>query len=116
MIDIVNDCSFTIAVGHSAQSRVWKNIKMTWGEFVNKISKPVVTSESYKQFLSASKADQSKIKDVGGFVGGTLIKGSRNKENVQSRRLITLDIDFSHSNFWWDFTMLYSCAALIHST
>ena len=116
MIDIVNECSFTIAVGHSAQSRVWKNIKMTWGEFVNKISKPVVTSESYKQFLSASKADQSKIKDVGGFVGGTLIRGSRNKENVQSRRLITLDIDFSHSNFWWDFTMLYSCAALIHST
>ena len=66
--------------------------------------------------MSATKEEQSKIKDVGGFVGGFLTNGRRDKTNVLYRQLITLDIDFSHENFWWDFTMLFDCAAVIHST
>lgn len=116
MIDIINDCSITIAVGHSANSKIWKNVKVTWHDFLARIAKPVITKETYNQFIAAPKADQSKIKDVGGYVGGTLEKGQRNKNSVLCRRLLTLDVDFSHSNFWWDFTMLYDCAAAIHST
>ena len=105
-----------IAVGLSATSKVWKNTKMAWSDLVKKLSEAVVTAESYKQFINASKAEQGKIKDVGGFVGGFLTNGRRDKTNVLYRSLVTLDIDFSHDNFWWDFTTLFACAAVIHST
>lgn len=105
-----------IAIGLSAASKVWKNTKISWRAFVEKLSEPVRTSENYKQFISASKAEQSKIKDVGGYVGGFLTNGRRDKSSVLYRQLLTLDVDFSHENFWWDFTALFDCAAVIHST
>ncbi|MBO5909124.1 MAG: hypothetical protein J6Q67_05020, partial [Clostridia bacterium] len=49
-------------------------------------------------------------------MGGFLANGKRDKTSVLYRQLITLDIDFSHENFWWDFTTLFDCAAVIHST
>lgn len=111
-----HDGHINIAVGLSAGSKYWKNTKMLWSELVAKLSEATKTTETYKQFIGASKAEQGKIKDVGGFVGGFLNNGRRNKTDVLYRQLITLDIDFSHSDFWWDFTMLFSCAACIHST
>lgn len=110
------DCNLNIAIGLSVSSKVWKNTKTTWNELVNKLATPVVTAETYKRFINATKEEQSKIKDVGGFVGGFLTNGKRDKTNVLYRQLVTLDIDFSHENFWWDFTMLFGCAAVIHST
>ena len=110
------DENLSIAVGLSVSSKVWKNTKTTWSNLVQKLATPVVTAETYKRFMGATKEEQSKIKDVGGFVGGFLINGRRDKTNVLYRQLITLDIDFSHENFWWDFTVLFDCAAVIHST
>lgn len=110
------DANLSIAIGLSVASKVWKNTKITWSALVQKLSEPVITAETYKQFMHATKDEQSKIKDVGGFVGGFLTNGRRDKSNVLYRQLITLDIDFSHENFWWDFTMLFGCAAVIHST
>ena len=110
------DANLSIAIGLSVASKVWKNTKITWSALVQKLSEPVVTAETYKQFMHATKDEQSKIKDVGGFVGGFLTNGRRDKSSVLYRQLITLDIDFSHENFWWDFTMLFGCAAVIHST
>lgn len=114
--NLIHDEKLDIAVGLSFDSRVWKNKSILWSQLVEQLSEPIVTGETYKQFISASKAEQGKIKDVGGFVGGQLLNGKRKKEAVQHRQLLTLDIDFSHKNFWWDFTMLYGCAAVIHST
>lgn len=110
------DGNLSIAIGLNVSSKVWKNTKITWSNLVQKLATPVVTAETYKRFMSATKEEQSKIKDVGGFVGGFLTNGRRDKTNVLYRQLITLDIDFSHENFWWDFTMLFDCAAVIHST
>lgn len=110
------DGNLSIAIGLNVASKVWKNTKITWNALVQKLATPVVTAETYKRFMSATKEEQSKIKDVGGFVGGFLTNGRRDKTNVLYRQLITLDIDFSHENFWWDFTMLFDCAAVIHST
>lgn len=115
-IKLKHNDSINIAIGLNVSSKVWKNTKMLWSELVNKLSKPVVTNETYKRFMEASKEEQSKIKDVGGFVGGFLTNGRRDKSNVLYRQLVTLDVDFSHNNFWWDFTMLFDCAAVIHST
>ena len=110
------DGNLSIAVGLNVSSKIWKNTKITWSNLVQKLATPVVTAETYKRFMSATKEEQSKIKDVGGFVGGFLTNGRRDKTNVLYRQLITLDIDFSHENFWWDFTMLFDYAAVIHST
>ena len=110
------DGKLEIAVGLSFDSKVWKNKSVLWSKLAEKLSEPVVTGETYKQFMAANKNEQGRIKDVGGFVGGSLLNGKRKKEAVKYRQLLTLDIDFSHENFWWDFTMLYGCAAFIHST
>lgn len=110
------DDTVEIATGYSANSKVWKNTKLRWSKLLSKLSEAVHTSETHAQFMRASKADQGQIKDVGGFVGGYLEKGQRKKTSVSYRTLVTLDIDFSHSDFWWDFTMLFGCAACIHAT
>ena len=110
------DENLSVAVGLNVSSKVWKNTKTTWSNLVQKLATPVVTAETYKRFMSATKEEQSKIKDVGGFVGGFLTNGRRDKTNVLYRQLITLDVDFSHENFWWDFTVLFDCAAVVHST
>lgn len=110
------DIEISIAIGWSASSKVWKNTKMMWTDLVTKLSTAVITPETYKQFVSAPKAEQMKIKDVGGFVGGFLTGGKRDKKSVLYRQVLTLDVDFSTDTFWDDFTLLYGCAACIHST
>lgn len=115
-IELRHNGFLNIATGLKASSTVWKNTKITWQELVQRLSKPVVTSETYQQFIRATKEEQSKIKDVGGFVGGFLTNGRREKKSVLYRQIIALDIDFSHENFWWDFTTLFDCAAVLHAT
>lgn len=115
-INLQHDGIIDIAIGFSANTKVWKNTKAKWSKLVEKLSEATKTNETYSQFIRANKADQGKIKDVGGFVGGYLDKGLRRKSSVMYKQLISLDIDFSHSDFWWDFQMLYNCAAVIHST
>lgn len=115
-MNVKYDINLDIATALSGNSKKWKNIKTKWSKLLDKLSNPVITNETYKQFITATKAEQGKIKDVGGYVGGYLLNGSRKKEAVSYKQLITLDIDFSHCDFWDDFTILYSCAACIHST
>lgn len=115
-MDIKNNISFFIATAYKGSSKKWTNENIKWSDFLDKISTPTITRETYKDFLKASKQDQGKIKDVGGYVGGEVLNNSRKKSSIQSRQLIALDIDFSYNDFWWDFTLLYDCAACIHST
>lgn len=116
MKELLYDGPIDIAVGLSATSKSWKNKSIRWSALVDKLSTAVRTAETYKQFIGATKAEQSKIKDVGGFVGGYLTNGKRDKTNVLHRQLLTLDLDFAHLNFWQDFMMQYDCAAVLHST
>jgi len=115
-MEVQFDNIIDIATGLSASTKAWKNKKAKWSKLLDKLSKPVVTNETHAQFIAANKADQAKIKDVGGFVGGYLDKGQRKKNSVQYRQLICLDVDFSYKDFWWDFTMQYGVAAAIYST
>lgn len=115
-LNIRYDGILEIATGFRADTKIWKNTKIRWSKLVSKLSEAVQTNETYMQFIRASKTDQTKIKDVGGFVGGFLDKGLRRKSSILYKQLISLDIDYSHADFWWDFAMLYGCAAVIHST
>mgnify|MGYP003683936673 FL=1 len=110
------DGKIDIAVGMSARSKVWKNRKMLFSEFAQRISEENKTNETYKEYISANKAEQLKIKDVGGYVGGYLRNGKRNPKNVVHRQILTLDIDFAHLDFWDDFKLQFNNAAIIHST
>lgn len=110
------DGKIDLAVGMSARSKVWKNKKMLFSEFALRLSEENRTNETYKEYISANKAEQLKIKDVGGYVGGYLRGGKRNPKNVVHRQILTLDIDFAHSDFWEDFILQFDNAAIIHST
>jgi len=105
-----------IATGLSAKSKTWKNKKILWSDFVDKIKEEHKTTETYKEFIIASKEEQLKIKDVGGYVGGYIRNGRRNPENVLHRQLLTLDIDFAYPEFWDDFVLQYDMAAILHAT
>lgn len=105
-----------IAVGLSARSRTWKNQKWEWETLVDKLLTEHKTNETYKEFVTATKSEQLKIKDVGGYVGGYLRGGRRKPENVLHRQLITLDIDNAHVDFWDLFILQFNNAAVLHST
>lgn len=110
------DGMFDLAVGMSSKSKIWKNQKWLWSDFVKRLSEPYYTKETLKEFLVASKEDQGKIKDVGGYVGGYLRAGRRKPENVVHRQLLTLDLDFATTGFWDDYTLFFGNAALLHPT
>lgn len=110
------DGKIDIAEGRSAESKVWKNKSILWSDFLKKIADPVVTTESFKEFISATKQEQHKIKDVGGYVGGYLVGGKRSINSVGHRRLLTLDIDFAHIHLWDDFGLMFDNAAILHAT
>lgn len=110
------DGSLNLAVGMSAKSKIWKNRKYEWSKLVERLSEEHKTNETFKEYINASKDEQSKIKDVGGYVGGYLRNGRRKPENVVHRQLMTLDIDFAHLDFWDDFCMQFENAAILHAT
>lgn len=110
------DDKIHVAIGASAESKKWRNKTMLYSDFVDRIADNRVTGETYKEFMLCTKAEQGKIKDVGGYVGGYLRDGRRNPKNVIHRQLLTLDIDYAHLDFWDDFKLQYGNAAVLHAT
>lgn len=113
------DRQITISVGNSRKSTSWSNQQLTWSEFAGRLQIPQRTTESYKDFMSLSKAEQDNLKDVGGFVGGALSHPRRKPGNVAGRDLITLDLDSlpagSTDNVLSKIQSL-QCAAVVYST
>lgn len=115
-IKVQNDGPLFIAVGNGRKELSWKNREWTWGQFLNKIKDTQRTPETMAEFRKASKSRQDEIKDVGGFVGGYVNGGRRNKGSVAERTMATLDIDFAVGNIWEDFCLMFGCAAAVYST
>jgi putative DNA primase/helicase len=113
---MIYDGKIDIAEGRSAESKVWKNKNILWSDFLKRLADPVVTTETFKEFIAANKQEQHRIKDVGGYVGGYLAGGKRSINSVGHRRLLTLDIDFAHIHLWDDFEMMFDNAAILHAT
>lgn len=108
------DLMLDIATGTSRKQKKWKNEKITWGELVDRLASTVRTPETIEDFIKAPKSQQDEIKDVGGFVGGYLNKGSRT--DVRHRQLIVLDIDFGTEELFDDLGLIYGCSAVLYST
>lgn len=88
-----NDKRLKISVAQNRKSMNWISEEIRWSEFINRLSTPVRTAETYEQFIRMNKQQQDNLKDVGGFVAGELKDNRRKAENVMSRYLITLDAD-----------------------
>lgn len=83
----------TLSVGASRKATVWTPQTMMISELYERLRIPARGTETLAAYLSMSKGQQDDLKDVGGFVAGTL-NGTRRKAGaVTGRDVITLDLD-----------------------
>ncbi len=108
------DQQLAIAVGTTRKQKIWKNTTMLWSELLDKLSNTTRTPETVEDYYKLPKLRQDEIKDVGGFVGGYLIKGRRS--HVKYRQVICLDIDYGDLSLWDSWELLYGNASCIYST
>lgn len=111
--------NFVVSVGDSRESKKWKCATYTWAEFVRRCTETQRTKETAAQYTSMSKDAQGKIKDVGGFVAGSLKGERRKKENVISRSMLTLDLDFvgiPAAELWDEIDTSLKYTALVYSS
>lgn len=114
-----HDRQLTISAAGSRDALLWPPVRTTWGDLVERLKTPQVGAESHTAYLRMTKGQQDALKDVGGFVGGTLKNNRRKIKAVTGRDLITLDMDTIPSGgaaeVLFDVDML-GCAACIYST
>ena len=108
-----------ISTGNSRKSIVWQRTTLFWSELAERLKTPVRGVETLEQYLKLSKAKQDELKDVGGFVGGTFRGDRRKAASVETRSIITLDLDNIPCSGTEDILKRVSglgCAALVYST
>jgi putative DNA primase/helicase len=115
-IKIKYDGSISLATGKNKKETHWKNKNMFYSALVEKLSNTTRTPETHAEYKKMPKTDRDRIKDVGGFVGGSLKNGRRKAENVANRTLLTLDLDYVNGDVWSSIEMLFDFACLIYST
>ena len=113
---IKHDNVLSVAMGRSRKETNWKNREMLWSELLQKFSQPTRTQETYEEYERMTKAQRDDIKDVGGFVGGTLKGGRRKADAVVWRQLLTLDADYVKGDLWAAISALCDFACCIYST
>lgn len=113
---IKHDGTLPIATGKSRHEKNWKNKQLPWSHILAKLETPTITPETYSEYMAMSKAEQDRIKDVGGFVGGSLKNGRRRQENVQTRQLLTLDADFADPGLVDELDLLLDYGYAYYST
>lgn len=114
-----NNRKLQISTAGSRKATHWPRSIIMWSEFVDRLKNPVRSTETLEQYLSYTKPQQDELKDVGGFVGGTLIGDRRKACYVDGRDLITLDLDTIPTGQTEDILKRVSglgCAAAIYST
>ena len=109
---------YVISVGQSRTSLQWANKSTTWERLVERLSKCKHTRETAAEYRAMTKTAQGKVKDVGGFVGGTVRDGGQRKgESITARSLVTLDIDYGTKETVDTVRdMLYGTAWCLYST
>lgn len=83
----------TISSAGSRKATQWPAQTLYWSELVERLRTVVRGTETLDQYLKMPKREQDDLKDVGGFVAGTLAGNRRKASNVTGRDVITLDLD-----------------------
>lgn len=105
-----------LSTGNSRMEKKWNLVEMELSEFRERISTTHRTSETVEQYRKMNKAQQDAIKDVGGFVMGTLKGGRRKKETVLTRSGLTLDMDYGTPDIMDEIEMFFDFHCMIYST
>ena len=88
-----NDRKITISAGASRRATLWTAQTLLISELWEKLKVPARGTETLAEYMSLKKAQQDELKDIGGFMGGTLNGPRRKANNVTGRDIITLDLD-----------------------
>ena len=87
-----------IVTGRSRHETKWKTRSLRWDELVQRLTTVKRTGETVEAYKAMTREQRGAIKDIGGFVGGTLRGDRRKASEVLTRSLITLDIDYGTPN------------------
>ena len=87
------DRKITISAGSNRRAMTWKPQTMLISELWARLQTPARGTETLAEYLNMKKAQQDDLKDVGGFMAGTLSGPRRKANNVTGRDVITLDLD-----------------------
>ena len=90
---MLNDRKITISAGASRRATLWTAQTLLISELWGKLKVPARGTETLAEYMSLKKAQQDELKDIGGFMGGTLNGPRRKANNVTGRDIITLDLD-----------------------
>ena len=90
---MLNDRKITISAGASRRATLWTAQTLLVSELWEKLKTPARGTETLAEYMSLKKAQQDELKDIGGFMGGTLNGPRRKANNVTGRDIITLDLD-----------------------
>lgn len=88
-----NDRKITITTGASRKATNWRAQTMLLSELYAKLATPGRSTETMADYLSLPKGQQDDLKDVGGFVAGSLNGARRKAGAVAGRDVLTLDLD-----------------------
>ena len=106
-----------ISFGKHRADTKWKVEYSDWDEFVNKLRKVRRTPETMADYDKMNNIARGKLKDGPAFVGGLVRGGRRKKENIDTRSLITLDVDHADDGFMFATELvLGGTAYVIYST
>lgn len=89
----MNDKTIIIAIGNNRKSKSWRNEQTTVSALYARLSQPIISTETYAEYMKMPKSQQDDLKDVGGFMGGALNGTRRTAASVISRDIVTLDFD-----------------------
>lgn len=87
------DRQIVISTGNSRRDLNWKRQTLKVSELYDRLRIPNRGVETLDEYMRMSKSKQDDLKDVGGFVAGSLNGGRRKANNVTGRDVITLDFD-----------------------
>ena len=105
-----------ISIGNSRMDKRWNQVDLSLEDFKARIASTRYTAETVSQYAKMSKAQQDDIKDVGGFVMGSLKGGRRKKDCVIDRCGLTLDMDYATPNIIETVEILFSYHCWFYST
>lgn len=90
---MLNDRKIIISAAGSRKATSWPQQNIYWSELIDRLKTPVRSTETLQEYLKLSKSKQDDLKDVGGFVAGSLRGNKRGSNTVIGRDIVTLDLD-----------------------
>ena len=83
---------------------------------LERLKTPIATDETFAEFLALDKTEQLALKDKGGFLAAVSKDGTRKKEAIVLRTMLTLDLDDADVTTLETIKATAFCKFWVHST